>query len=433
MRLVLNNSYSQLQGLTNETFAKLKKLLSYTPENYGAVSRGFRPRPRYLIDSKGFFPSGLKSRVLGFIVDHKLPVEIVDTRQLPKVKVDHKPAINLKPYPSQLKAVEELVKYKQGTISMPTGSGKAFVIALIIARLSVRTLVVVPTLELKKQLTESLLSVFSDMSNITVENIDSNALQTASNYDLLVIDECHHSAAQTYRTLNKKTWGGIYYRALLTATPFRNNDSERLLFESIAGDVIYRLSYKDAVKEGYIVPVEAYYLEIPKVENDYYSWQEVYSKLVVNHTERNMLISVLLGRLQQAGKATLCLVKEVAHGRAISEMTGIPFVHGQDEDSRDYIRQFNSGGIKAVIGTTGVLGEGVDSKPCEYVIIAGLGKAKSQLMQQIGRSVRKFDGKESGKVILIKDKSHKFTLRHFRNQIKVLKDEYGVVPQKLEL
>jgi superfamily II DNA or RNA helicase len=114
-------------------------------------------------------------------------------------------------------------------------------------------------------------------------------------------------------------------------------------------------------------------------------------------------------------------------------MTGIPFANGQDEESRDFIRQFNSGGIKALIGTTGVLGEGVDTKPCEIVIIACLGKAKSAFMQQVGRAVRTYPGKESAKVVIIKDASHKFLSRHYAAQVAILKEEYGVTPQLITL
>jgi superfamily II DNA or RNA helicase len=126
-------------------------------------------------------------------------------------------------------------------------------------------------------------------------------------------------------------------------------------------------------------------------------------------------------------------VKEVKHGYAIQEIFNAPFANGQDDITRAYIGAFNKGEVKGLIGTTGILGEGVDTKPCEYVIIAGLGKAKSAFMQQIGRAVRTYPGKESAKIILFRDASHRFTLRHYRAQAKILKEEYGVTPIKLEL
>lgn len=431
MKLILNNSTSQLTGMTTEVYNKLRKILSYQADPRAVYRKAGFTRPTYLIDKKGVFATGNVSRVLDFTLLNNLPVEIQDLRVKPTRKVNHQFAIGLKPYPSQLAAVDAFVRDQRGTISMPTGSGKSLVLALIVARLSVKTLIVVPNLEIKKQLQATFEELFADMSNITIENIDSNALNASVSYDLLLIDEAHRVAAATYQRLNKKNWQGIFFRGFVTATPFRNQKEETLLFEGIAGDVIYQLSYKDAVKEGYIVPVEAYYLDLPKVETDAHTWAQVYSELVVRHDERNMIIGALLGRLKD--KSTLCLVKEVAHGQAIADMTGFPFVHGQDDDSRQYIQDFNSGKIKVLIGTEGILGEGVDTKPCEFVVIAGLGKAKSAFMQKCGRSVRRYKDKESAKIILFRDKSHKFTLRHYKEQCTILLTEYGIKPTKLEL
>ena len=331
----------------------------------------------------------------------------------------------MKPYPDQIKAVESAIKYHRGIIAMPTGTGKSFVIKLIVKALNLKALIIVPSLEIKKQLSAELKN-----TKAVVKNIDDTSLKNDTNYDVLIIDEGHHTAARTYQKLNKTAWNNIYYRFFMTATPFRNDTEETLLFEAICGRLIFKLSYLDAVKKGYIAPVDAYVLNIPKKTTEGYTYREVYNDLVVNNNERNMMIGALIGRLD---KPTLCLVKEVWHGKLLSELTGCPFVSGEDQESRDYIRQFNSGGITKLIGTTGVLGEGVDTKPAEYIIIAGGGKAKSQFMQAVGRGVRVYPGKESAKIILIKDKSHRFLLTHYKAQAIIMKEEYGVTPMEINL
>lgn len=413
--------------------SKLRRELSYVADAQAAYfSGGFQHR-RYLIDMKGNFPSGLEFHVKAFLQCSDI---IYTTKLAPtpiRCVVNHKPDFSaITPYPAQEQAAKSIDSSQRGIISMPTGSGKSLVIALIIARLSVRTLVVVPTLEIKRQLIEGLSRSFKDMSNIKVENIDSGALETATDYDALIIDECHHSAAKTYQNLNKKTWQGIYYRYMLTATPWRNNKEENLLFEGIAGQILYKLSYKDAAKAGYIVPLEAYYIELPKVKTEAYTWAEVYSQLIVNNAHRNDVIAAITLQLHRSGTKVLTLVKEIAHGNKLSELTGAGFANGQDEDTRHLIQAFNQGNLSALIGTTGIVGEGIDTRPCEYIIIAGLGKAKSAFMQQVGRCLRTYPGKETGKVIIFSDKSHKFTKRHFKAQCDILKSEYDVEPIKLE-
>lgn len=423
--ITINNSYSRVLGLTAEQHKALASELSYTVGGQSAYFSRYGARRKSLLSKRGEFPTGLLHRV----IDHLGLCAIYEPTPEIKRRSFKSTWVGFVPYEDQIKAVSAAITHERGTIAMPTGTGKSMVIAMIINELKVKTLIVVPSLEIKKQLTETLQTIFGDTPHITVENIDSTSLKTVKDYDCLIIDEAHHVAAKTYQKLNKTSWAGIYYRFFLTATPFRNDKEEQLLFEGIAGKVIYQLSYKDAIKKGYIVPVEAYYIELPKYGHDCYTWAQVYKVLVADNHDRNLRIA---GILLSITKPALCLVKEIAHGKSISKLTGIPFVSGEDDDSKKYIQQFNSGKIKSLIGTEGVLGEGIDTKPCEFVIIAGLGKAKSSFMQKVGRSVRKYPGKESAKVIIFKDRSHKFTLRHFNEQRRILLDEYGISVVKLD-
>lgn len=337
----------------------------------------------------------------------------------------------MKPYSEQVEAAKIGAKAGKGIIVMPTGCGKSVTMALLINELQVKTLVIVPNLELKRQLKDSFTRWFGSLDNITVENIDSGSLKTHTDYGCIIIDEAHHSAAATYRKLNKTAWKGIFYRFFFTATPMRSRDEETLLMESVTGRIIYRVHYQSAVDAGYIAPLEGYFYKLPKTSVTAASWAAAYSEGVVNNEPRNRIISDLLANLDSSGVSTLCLVKEIRHGEILSELTGIPFASGINEDTKDLIRQFNNREIHCLIGTTGVLGEGIDTKPCEYVIIAGLGKSKNAFMQQVGRSFRKYPGKESAKVILFRDSSNKWFLAHFRAQVKHLLDEYGVVPVEL--
>lgn len=419
--LEIGNSYSRITGMTAQEEKLLRNTLSYTVGGSAAYFSGYGVRKKSLVNKRGEFPTGLL---------HRLPLKptaVIDTRFKTTYRLNSA-VFPATPYPWQVKAVETAIAAERGVISAPTGTGKSLAMALLIHRLGLRTLVVVPSLEIAKQLHETFKIL--GITRTAVHNIDSAALKTYRPYDCLIIDEAHHSAAKTYQKLNKTMWSNIYYRFFFTATPFRNDPEESLLFEGIAGDVVYKLTYKEALKEKLIVPVEAYYVEMPRVQTDAYTWNEVYKELVVNNEYRNETLCLLLHTLGGQGKNVLCLVKEVGHGKNI----GWPyFVHGEDDESRGLISDFNAGKVKALIGTEGIIGEGVDTKPCEYVILAGLGKAKSRIMQAVGRGVRRYANKESCKVVLIKDKSHKYLLRHFKEQCKILKEEYGVIPMKLEI
>lgn len=420
----VGNSYSNITGLSSAQEKELRDRLSYVVGGKFAFYSTFGPRKKSLLDKRGSFPTGLKGRVFEYLSELKITWDNLDNRTHPVLKVGQL----MTGYDWQVEAVRMAVAHKRGIISAPTGTGKSRVIAMIASRLNVETLVIVPSLEIKKQLSEGLKA----LKNVTVMNIDSTGLPNMMDYDCLIIDECHHVAAKTYQKLNKVAWNNIYYRFHLTATPFRNDTEEQLLFESIAGEVIYKLDYQTAIKNNYIVPIEAYYLQLPKQKTDAFTYRQVYDELVIHNETRNLLIASTLLKLEHSGASILCLVREIEHGNILSGMTGLPFISGDDISSREYIREFNSGEVRIVIATTGIMGEGVDTKPCEYVIVAGLGKAKSQFMQQVGRSVRNYPDKESAKVIIFKDSSHKFLLRHYNAQRAILKEEYGVVCHKLE-
>lgn len=444
-QLIIGNSYSKIIGLTPKEFNSLKKLMSYRPP-YNHFSP-MANRAISLLDKKGNFPTGLLYIVQKWLRDsngvgplpHVIRTAHKDTRIKPKFTNKARfglPKFDCIPDAEQMAAATVAANKERGIISAVTGYGKSIIAGLIVHTLQVRTLIVVPSVELKTQLSESMAKWFGANKvgpgkDIWIENVQ--ALSTKKpvvSYDCVLIDEFHHSGAKSYRKLNKNCWSNIYYRFGLTATPFRSDETERLLLESVLSEVIYKISYQTGVKNGRIVPVEAYYVELPKVDTEAYTWKEVYSELVVNNEARNLIINQLAFKLALNAKSTLCLVKEIAHGNRLAIKN---FVHGQDQDSRDLIKRFNTGEVSILTGTTGILGEGVDTKPAEYIIIAGLGKSKNQFMQQVGRGLRAYKDKQSCKVIIFLDKSHKFCVQHFRAQVKILKDEYGVTPIKLDL
>jgi superfamily II DNA or RNA helicase len=433
LKVVLGNSMCRIEGYSPKQFSDLRELLSYHIDSQQAFYAGaYRSSKRYLLDRKGVFPTGLLYIVQKYLGDTNSQHTVIDNRKRPEARHGlFSLSLGYPPYPEQEEIAEAGKRLERGTISAPTGFGKSIAIAVLINKLQLKTLIVVPNLELKRQLKETLSALFGSLNSITVENIDSGSLKSATDYDCLIIDEAHHVAASTYRKLNRTAWKGIYYRFFFTATPFRSRDEEQLLFESVAGQVIYRVDYKTAVDRGYVVPMEAYFYDLPKVESDGHKWSQVYSSLVVNRKDRNGLIAHLMGSLHWQGINALCLVKEIKHGNLLSDLSGAAFANGKGDDCQDLISWFNEGKLKCLIGTTGVVGEGVDTKPAEFVIIAGLGKSKNAFMQQVGRGFRRYPGKESCKIILFRDPSHKWTKAHFKAQVKYLREEYGVKPVKL--
>lgn len=445
IKLTVGNSMSRVEGLDITQLKALRALTSYSIDPKAAYFSGSSYNlTRHLMDKRGNFPTGLLYIVEKYLF-HKMFL-LKDLRTLPDSRYGlFEMKLDLTPYPEQMEAAEAAKLKKRGVISATTGTGKSLIAALIVQKLQVPTLIVVPSLELKRQLTETMVAYFGTErvgglgAALAIENVDAlDFKKPLKGYDCVIIDEFHHSGAKTYRELNKKAWNDIYYRFGLTATPFRSQDHERLLLESVLSEVVYTLSYTKSVEKGYIVPVEAYYVDLVKKDTDAYTWPQVYAELVTKNEQRNNIITELLLKFHAKKLATLCLVREIQHGRSIQRLLSVAnnpheFATGEDDSTSDFIKDFNDGHVSGLIGTTGVLGEGVDTKPAEYIIIAGLGKSKNQFMQQVGRGLRKYPGKTSCKIILFRDPSHKFTLSHFNAQKKILLDEYGVKVVRLEI
>ncbi len=431
IKLTVGNSFSRIVGLSPPQEAVLRKALSFKiqdPRGYN-----FHHTTRYLIDKRGNFPTGLLSFAISSLGDVEI-AEFTDNRIIPaRTTKLFNLTLPFEPYKEQREAAMAAVTAHQGTVVMPTASGKSVTMALLLQALQVKTLIVVPNVTLKRQLRASFLEYFGSLDNITIENIDSPNLKKAEHYDCLIIDEAHHVAARTYRDLNKKAWGGIYYRFFFTATPFRGQEEEQILMESITGEVAYTLTYKAAIEAKMITPIEAYYIELPKVKVKGQTWAAVYKELVTDREDRNHILREWAKSLHLKRASALILVKEIAHGNRLTLDGAFAFANGKDENTETYINQFSSGERKVLIATTGVAGEGTDTRACEYVFIAGLGKSKPQFMQQVGRALRRFPGKDSAKVILLLDPSHRWTKSHFKEQCKILREEFGVEPVRLEL
>jgi superfamily II DNA or RNA helicase len=465
----IGNSLCKARGLTRDVLSTIRNATCYE------VKSGRRIRVKtkkgtwrlveekktyHLTDRHGCFPTGLLYLVEDTLNQRKIPFKIIDTREVPKLNQLGVETLFIRqdyePYPEQTCAAVAALENGRGIIVGPTGVGKSAIAALTCDAFQVKTLIVVPSLELKRQLIESLRHSFGEdrvgpLVNkkaqyfITVENVDAlDPTKPLKGVNLVIIDEFHHSAAATYRKLNLTAWSEVYYKIGLTATPFRSTDDERLLLESVLSHVIYRIEYETAVAKGYIVPMEVYYVDLPKrpKAEEHKTFHGAYKALVVENDARNKIIADMVANLCAAGKSTLVLTKQINHGVRLQDLLmerdcDVPFAEGTNELKSEYIKAFNRLDESALIGTVGVLGEGVDTKPAEYVILAGGGKSKNQFMQNCGRGFRNFTyphgRKESCKIILFRDPNNKWLLEHFESCLTYLKDEYGIIPTKLDL
>ena len=220
--------------------------------------------------------------------------------------------------------------------------------------------------------------------------------------DIVIIDECHHSKAETYSKLWK-----IYPEARflgVTATPVRlNGDGFSDLFQTLIP--LGKLSY--FIKEGYLAKIKHYVTGIPDLSK---------VKTVMRDYDLHMLKDVMLDdfimadlvegyKKFAAGKKSIVFAVDIEHSKKIAERyneEGIPAVHidatTPKQERKFKLNQFRTGEIK-VLCNVDIVSEGFDVPDCEAVQLARPTKSLALYQQQVGRCMRPAANKECGIVL----------------------------------
>src|SRR5205823_12311986 len=138
--------------------------------------------------------------------------EPVDGELLDRFALPFYPQLSLQPRPYQREALRNwLANAGRGVVVLPTGAGKTVLAFMALEQVPVRTLVVVPTIDLLRQWRDGLIEKAGappeyvgmvgggerSTAPITVMTYDSAAMRRRdlSDFVLLVIDEVHHLRA----------------------------------------------------------------------------------------------------------------------------------------------------------------------------------------------------------------------------------------------
>ena len=153
-------------------------------------------------------------------------------------------------------AIDHMLKYDNGILCAPTGFGKTVIGCKLIAERKVNTLILVNKIQLLNQWKDRIKEfldvkevgeISSKKKNITnivdVASIKSlwnngNVLDIAKNYGMIIIDECHHTAAYTFeQAINT---GNAKYVYGISATPERENGHTPII-KMQCGDIRYKV------------------------------------------------------------------------------------------------------------------------------------------------------------------------------------------------
>lgn len=447
MKLKVSNSFTIIENPLEEALNLLKEVMTYQNDIQGEKSTLFfqmkfskakgdmqtyhrsLARIKYLEaneyvcllkDNK--FPTGLLNIALEALKILNAQYELIDLREAPRSSQILRWANTpweLRPYQKEM--VAAALKAHRGVLVASVGSGKSRVAAEIIKELAITTLLVVPSRGLSDQL-------YNDFSNwfgankvdildaakirklkkpkainiVTVQSLASlqksgEFSEFAKHIELFVGDEFHHGASMSYTSLLKDL-DHVYHRFGMTGT-FMRNDSKTLELWSILSNVLYEYKASQAIREGYLTPIEVRTCKLRGKASKKY--QTEYDNCYSGNPE----LLEKIAEIVQAnyGKQTLILVsKKDKCGHIIYEYLnslGISsqYISGDNkkEEITATIDAFNDKQFNILIGSS-VIGEGINIASTDVMLNCRGGKSEIDLIQCTGRLIRKFPGKEIG-------------------------------------
>lgn len=221
-------------------------------------------------------------------------------------------------------------------------------------------------------------------------------------FDYVVVDEFHHAAADSYLKVLE------YFRPKfllgLTATPYRMDNRD--IFALCEDNVIYEIYLKDAINRDLLVPFKYYgvydvadYNRV-SVRNGQYVTEELETELSTE--ERAGL--VLEKYRQMAGERALGFCTSITHADYMADFfnrhgVDTVSVHSRNSGSayaaerKEAVRQLEIGDIR-VIFCVDIFNEGVDIPSLDTVMFLRPTESFVIFLQQLGRGLRKYDGKE---------------------------------------
>lgn len=354
-------------------------------------------------------PRGFSANLVQFCNKESIPYKIIDKRKKGEpVNFDS----NIELLDHQEIALEQIRAKDFGVIVSPPGSGKTVIGLEIIAEKRQPALIIVHRKQLFDQWIERIQDFLKIQKKdigqignqkkkigklITVAMIQSlsridNFSEIENHFGTIIIDECHHIPAKSFREAIINF--NAFYLYGLTATPKRKNNDQKLIFIYI-GNILHQVNQIEYLAKKNIkaeINIKKTELFAPfNYEIDKY---ETISQILIHDTQRNSLILKDIEENANRFKTILILSERKAHVDILNLYLKNKYetitIYGEDSERsrKSKIEQIKQGHYKIVISTGQYFGEGVDISNLECLFIVYPFAFEGKLIQYIGRIQR---------------------------------------------
>jgi DNA repair protein RadD len=326
--------------------------------------------------------------------------------------------MQLRPYQQNaLDRIREAFRNQKRKVMVcsPTGSGKGVMLASVInsaAAKGTKVLFLVHRTEILFQVSDYMDHYAIPHGIIKAgeiydprHNVDLASVQTMvrrikhkdfGHYEMIVIDEGHHSTAATYIEIIEK-----YAPKLLigfTATPCRKSG---MGLGALYNELIIVETMANLVDQGYLVPVRYFAPFEPDLKGVKLTGGDYNEKQLSMTMMQGAITANIVEKWKQLGedRQTVCFTTTVAHSIAVCEKfraEGIDAEHvdgaTDPEERKDILKRYARGEFK-ILCNCAVFTEGVDIPSISCVIMARPTKSIVMYLQCVGRGMRLADGK----------------------------------------
>ena len=342
---------------------------------------------------------------------------VVDNQRkfFPYITIDSSKII-YRPY--QYDGVIELItSATEGILVAPAGSGKTVMGLSLIALLGQPTLWLTHTGPLADQAIERANQFLPELGKIgmigggkwelgdiltigMVQTLVRNPVKSAkmtNNFGTVILDEAHHCPASTF--LEVVGHFNSHFMYGLTATPYRRDKLEKLMFHAL-GESITTIPIEKVSKFGGIMLPTVIYREIRSPIVSHNNIQKILTENIVKNTKRNRLIVGDVLREAVNGKYCIVISDRRAHCEALYslisvgwEKTGIATGKYSKKYVTEQVEAFYQKKITVLVTTFSLLGEGFDVPFLDRAFICMPFRAEAKAVQLIGRIQRTYEGK----------------------------------------
>lgn len=368
----------------------------------------------------------------------------------------------------QLRVLESMCTEKRGVVHAATNAGKTKIAQAWCALHKLKILYLVPSREL---LDQTLLSFRRDTNldvgfmsaekgvklgkDVTVALVSSIAKrkipkgrksksgnskksvsqifeEVAEVFEAVIVDECHHAEAKTWAWVLKKL-KNCHYRYGLSGSPWHVGDrGGELKVKAYLGDVISEVRNTELIEKAWSAKPKIKIIQVFECEEltkQNIEFFEIYERGITYNAVRNERIVSLCEKFFDQQKICLVISFRLVQCRLLSDsLTRRGIEHeiltGEtDKAERTRILElFRAKKLPVLIST--ILGEGVDIPSLNGLIFASGGKSSKQLLQRVGRGLRrKPDSVNEVEIYDFLDNGFQFLQAHSKQRIKLYKQE----------